>query len=146
MKKPVFKHSNLIFTISWLLTLPILLDICTGCNLFSFWIAWLLYFLVFIISVIRLVHGFSQKCYKFSFGLIAQLMLGAAILLFFQLSFNHIIETPVSDPVTPTVVEIAPPKALDIDSTTQAESKIKTKQDVKSIMETSARKDEKNHN
>lgn len=118
MKKPVFRYSNTIFTVSWLLTLPILLDICTLCNLFSFWVAWLLYFAVLIISIIRLVHGFSQKCYKFSFGLISQLLLGAIVLLFFQLSFNHIIETPVSDPVTPTVVEITPPKGLEIDTVT----------------------------
>lgn len=123
MKKPVFEYSKSIFTLSWLLTVPLLIDICTGCNLFSFWVAWLLYFCVFIISVIRLVHGFRQKCYKFSFGLIAQLLLGAVVLLFFQLSFNHIIETPVSDPVTPAVVEIAPPKGLDIDTVSTNDKK-----------------------
>lgn len=116
MQKPVFPHSRLWFTFSWILTVPLLIDICTGCNLFSFWIAWLLFFIITIISIVRLVHGFSQKCYKFSFGLIAQLILGAVVLCFFQLSFNHIIETPVSDPVTPTIVEIAPPKGLGIDT------------------------------
>lgn len=112
MKKPVFKHCNTVYTISWILTIPLLINICTGCNLFSFWVSWLLFFLILIISVIRLVHGFKQHCYKFCWGLIAQLALGAVVLGFFQLSFNNVIETPVSDPVTPTELSITPPKAF----------------------------------
>lgn len=118
MKKPNFTHSKTLFTISWILTVPLLINICTGCNLFSFWISWLLFLLIAIISLIRLIYGFRQKCYKFSFGLIGQLLLGAIVLGFFQLSFQHIITSPVSDPVTPTVLEIAPPKGLDIDTVT----------------------------
>lgn len=116
MKKPNFTHSNTLFTISWILTVPLLIDICTGCNLFSFWLSWLLLFMITIISIVRLIYGFKQKCYKFCFGLIAQLLLGAVVLGFFQLSFNHIIKSPVSDPVTPTVLEITPPKGLGIDT------------------------------
>lgn len=112
MKKPVFPHCNTLFTISWILTLPILLDICTACTLISFWLVWFFYFLVLIISIIRLWHGFAQKCYKFSFGLLAQLALGAAILIFFQLSFNNVIHTPFSHSVSPDVVEIANPVIL----------------------------------
>ncbi len=120
MKKPVFNHCNTVFTISWILTIPLLINICTGCNLFSFWLSWLLFFLILVISIIRLVHGFKQHCYKFSWGLIAQLLLGAAILIFFQLSFNHVIKTPVSDPVTPTELTIEPPKIIEpIDSLTK---------------------------
>ena len=134
MKKPIFPHCNTIFTISWILTVPLLINICTGCNLFSFWIAWLLFFVITIISIIRLVHGFRQKCYKFSFGLMAQLILGAVVLGFFQLSFNHVIETPVSDPVTPTVVEIAPPKGLDIDTVTPVKkSALKKDKEIKTV-------------
>lgn len=109
MNKPVFHHCNTLFTISWILTLPILIDICTACTLFSFWLVWLLFFAVLIISAIRLVHGFAQKCYKFCWSLIAQLLIGAGILLFFQLSFNDVIRTPLSNPVAPDVVEIANP-------------------------------------
>lgn len=124
MKKPVFNHCNTVFTISWILTIPLLINICTGCNLFSFWVSWLLFFLILVISIIRLVHGFKQHCYKFSWGLIAQLLLGAAILAFFQLSFNRIIVTPVSDPVTPTELTIAPPKIIEpIDSAVSATPK-----------------------
>ncbi len=115
MKKPVFPHCNTIYTISWILTVPILIDISTACTLFSFWIVWLLFFLVSILSIIRLWHGFAQKCYKFSFGLLAQLALGAAILGFFQLSFNDVIQTPLSHPKTPDIVEIANPM-LEVDS------------------------------
>lgn len=113
MKKPVFNHCNTVFTISWILTLPILIDICTGCTLFSFWIVWIFYFAVLGISIIRLVHGFRQKCYGFCWGLIAQLLLGAAILLFFKLSFNDIINTPVSHAVVPDDVEITNPVVAD---------------------------------
>lgn len=109
MKKPVFRHCNTIYTISWILTLPILIDICTACTLFSFWVVWLLYFAVLLISLVRLVHGFAQKCYKFCWGLIAQLLLGAAILVFFQLSFNDVIRNPLNHSVTPDVVEIENP-------------------------------------
>lgn len=112
-KKPIFHHCSTLYTISWILTIPLLINICTGCNLFSFWVSWLLFFLVLIISIIRLVHGFRQHCYKFSWGLIAQLVAGVAILLFFQLSFNKIITTPVSDPVTPTELKIKAPAIVD---------------------------------
>ena len=116
MKKPVFPHCNLVYTISWILTVPILIDISTACTLFSFWLVWLLFFLVTIISIIRLWHGFAQRCYKFCWSLIAQLLLGAAILGFFQLSFNNIIHTPFSHSLTPDIVEIANP-VLVVDST-----------------------------
>ncbi|MDE5675738.1 MAG: hypothetical protein K2I44_10420 [Muribaculaceae bacterium] len=116
MDKPQFSYCNTIFTISWILTVPLLINICTGCNLFSFWVSWILFFLITIISIIRLVHGFRQKCYKFCWGLIGELLLGACVLGFFQLSFNDVIKTPVSHPVTPTVVDIAPPVVLDPDS------------------------------
>lgn len=113
MNKPVFKHCNTVYTISWILTVPILLDICTACTLFSFWLVWLLFGIVFVLSVIRIFHGFAQKCYKFSWGLIAQLLLGGAILTFFQLSFNHVIDTPLSNSVTPDIIEIAKPDIID---------------------------------
>ena len=115
MNKPVFKFSKGTFAISALLTLPLLIDICTACHLFSLWIAWLLFTLICIVSAIRLWFAFSQKCYKFAWGLIGQLFLGAAVLTFFQLSYTNIIETPVSHPITPAVVNIAPPQ-LGIDS------------------------------
>ena len=116
MKKPQFPHCNTIFTISWILTVPLLINICTGCNLFSFWVSWILFFLILIISVVRLVFGFKQGCTKFCWGLIGELVLGAVVLGFFQLSFNDVIKTPVSDPVTPAVVNIAPPAVLHQDS------------------------------
>lgn len=116
MKKPQFPHCNTVFTISWILTIPLLINICTGCNLFSFWVSWILFFLVTIISIVRLVYGFKQGCHKFCWGLIGELALGAIVLGFFQLSFNNIIKTPVSDPVTPAVVNIAPPAVLLPDS------------------------------
>lgn len=109
MKKPVFRHSSLCYAISAILTIPLLIDICTACHLFSLWIAWLLFILVGIVSIIRLWFGFKQKCYKFSWGLIAQLLLGSGVLIFFQLSYNRVIETPVSNPVTPAVVNIVDP-------------------------------------
>ncbi len=109
MKKPVFNYSNALYTASWILTVPILIDICTACTLFSMWIVWVLFFIVLLISIIRLFHAFAQKCYKFAGGLIAQLVIGACILTFFQLSFNHVIETPVSNAIAPDVVEIANP-------------------------------------
>lgn len=109
MKKPIFKHSESLFTLSWLFTIPILVDICTACTLFSFWLVWFFFAIVLIISIIRIAHGFHQGCYKFSWGLIGQLIAGAAILLFFQLSFNDIIKTPVSHPVSPDILEITNP-------------------------------------
>lgn len=109
MNKPVFKHSNVWYTISAILTIPLLIDICTACHLFSLWLAWLLFFLICIISIVRLWFGFRQHCYKFSWGLIGQLILGAGVLIFFQLSVNRVIETPVSHPVTPAVVNIIDP-------------------------------------
>ena len=112
MTKPVFKHSKLLYSISAILTIPLLIDICTACHLFSLWIAWFLLFLIAGISAVRLWFAFTQKCYKFAWGLIGQLMLGAGVLIFFQLSINNVIETPVSHPVTPDVVDIAPPVIL----------------------------------
>ncbi len=109
MKKPVFPHANTIYTISWILIVPVLIDISTACTLFSFWLVWLLFFLVLFLSLIRLWHGFAQKCYKFCGSLLAQLMLVAAILGFFQLSFNNVIHTPLSHSVAPDIVEIADP-------------------------------------
>lgn len=70
----------------------------------------------------RLWFGFKQRLYKFSWGLIGQLMLGAAVLIFFQLSYNKVIETPVSHPVTPAVVDIQDPFVA-LDSTHKAGSK-----------------------
>lgn len=109
MKKPVFAHCNTIYTLSWILAVPILIDISTACTLVSFWIVWVLFFLVLFLSAIRLWHGFAQKCYKFCWSLIAQLVGIATILLFFQLSFNNVIHTPLSHSVTPDIVEIANP-------------------------------------
>lgn len=112
MTKPVFKYSGIWYAASAVLSIPLLIDICTACHLFSIWLAWLLFFLICIISFVRLWFGFKQKCYKFSWGLISQLLLGAAVLIFFQLSYNRVIETPVSHPVTPAVVEINDPFVL----------------------------------
>lgn len=109
MKKPVFHHSNTVYTLAWIFALPILIDICTGCTLISFWIVWMCFAVVLVLSIIRIIHGFRQKCYKFSWGLIAQLVLGAAILLFFQLSFNNVIHTAVSNPIAPPDVRVANP-------------------------------------
>lgn len=116
MQKPVFPHSKAWFIASALLTIPLLIDMCTACHLFSLWIAWLLFFLICGISIVRLVFAFKQQLYKFAWGLIGQLLLGAAVLLFFQLSYNKVIETPVSHPVTPAVVDIVNP-IEEIDST-----------------------------
>ena len=116
MNKPVFKYSKALFVISAILTIPLLIDICTACHLFSLWLAWILFIAICAISAIRLWFAFSQKCYKFAFGLIGQLLLGGAVLAFFQLSQTNIIETPVSHPITPAVVNIAPP-AIEHDST-----------------------------
>lgn len=109
MQKPQFKYSNIWFTISALLTIPLLIDICTACHLFSLWIAWLLFFLICLVSIVRLWHAFAQHLYKFAWGLIGQLLLGAGVLIFFQLSYNRVIETPVSNPITPAVVDIKDP-------------------------------------
>lgn len=109
MQKPVFKYSRIWYGISVVLTIPLLIDICTACHLFSLWIAWLLFFLICLVSFVRLWYAFTQHLYKFAWGLIGQLLLGAAILLFFQLSYNRVIETPVSNPVTPAVVDIVDP-------------------------------------
>lgn len=117
MKKPQFPHCNTLYTIGWILTIPILIEISTCCTLFSIWIAWLLLFIVTIISGIRVFQGFRQKCYKFSWGLLAQVALGFVILAFFQLSFNHTIQTPMSHPVTGDVVEVSEPIILPHDST-----------------------------
>ena len=112
MQKPDFKHSKILYTISAILTVPLLIDICCACHLFSLWLAWLLFTLICAVSIIRLIRAFSQKCYKFAFGLIGQLALGALVLAFFQLSYTNVIETPVSHPVTPAVVDIAPPDVI----------------------------------
>lgn len=109
MNKPVFKYSKIWFAISAILTIPLLIDICTACHLFPLWVAWALFILISAISLVRLWYGFSQHLYKFSWGLIGQLLLGAGILVFFQLSYNRVIETPVSNPITPVVVNIADP-------------------------------------
>lgn len=109
MTTPVFRYSKALFIVSAVLTIPLLIDICTACHLFSLWIAWLLFFLICIVSFIRLWFGFRQKLYNFSWGLIGQLLLGAAVLIFFQLSYNRVINTPVSNPVTPAVVDIVNP-------------------------------------
>lgn len=116
MKKPQFKHSMVWYSISAILTIPLLIDMCTACHLFSLWIAWVLFILIGAISIVRLWFGFRQQCYKFCWGLIGQLMLGAGVLVFFQLSYNKVIETPVSHPVTPAVVNITDP-FLQLDST-----------------------------
>lgn len=122
MKKPVFRHSKILFSLSAILTVPLLIDICTACNLFSLWIAWLLFILIGLISIIRLIFAFKQQCYKFAWGLIGQLALGAVLLTFFQLSYNNVIETPVSHPLAPAVVNIAEPAVLDGDSTPKTPS------------------------
>ena len=112
MNKPEFKHSTLLYGLSAILAVPLLIDMCTACHLFSLWLAWLLFTLICIISLIRLFFAFRQKCYKFAAGLLGQLILGAGVLTFFQLSYTNVIETPVSHPVTPAVVDIAPPIIL----------------------------------
>lgn len=109
MNKPNFKYSKILYVISAILTVPLLIDICCACHLFSLWIAWLLFTLIGIVSLIRIINAFRQHCYKFAACLVGQLTLGAAVLAFFQLSYTNIIETPVSHPVTPAVVDIAPP-------------------------------------
>lgn len=109
MSRPIFKYSNIWYWASAVLTIPLLIDMCTACHLFSLWIAWALFILICLISCVRLWYGFSQHLYKFSWGLIGQLVLGAVVLIFFQLSYNRVIETPVSNPVTPAVVNIADP-------------------------------------
>lgn len=109
MDKPTFKYSKALYIVSAILTIPLLIDICTACHLFSLWIAWLLFFLIVLISIFRLWYGFKQRMYKFSWGLIGQILLGAGVLIFFQLSYNRVIVTPVSNPVTPAVVNIHDP-------------------------------------
>ncbi|MCH5228769.1 MAG: hypothetical protein J1F12_02090 [Muribaculaceae bacterium] len=128
MQTPVFKYSKAWFIASAVLTIPLLIDICTACHLFSLWIAWLLFFLICIISIIRLIHAFAQHLYKFAWGLIGQLLLGAGVLIFFQLSYNKVIETPVSHPVTPAVVNIQDP-LLNLDSVHKSDQK--KNQDIK---------------
>ena len=122
MKKPVFNHSTVWYALSAILTIPLLIDICTACHLFSLWIAWLLFILIGAISIVRLWFGFRQQCYKFCWGLIGQLLLGAGVLIFFQLSYNRVIETHVSHPVTPAVVDISDP-FLELDSTHKSSNK-----------------------
>lgn len=122
MTKPVFKYSKIWFVASAILTIPLLIDMCTACHLFSLWIAWLLFFLICIISIVRLWFAFKQHLYKFAWGLIGQLLLGAAVLIFFQLSYNRVIETPVSNPITPAVVNINDP-FKNLDSTHKSQPK-----------------------
>lgn len=123
MTKPQFKYAKACYALSAILTIPLLIDICTACHLFSLWIAWLLLFLICIISTIRLWFAFSQGLYKFAWGLIAQILLGAGVLIFFQLSYNRVINTPVSNPVTPAVVDIADP-ILELDSARKENAKL----------------------
>ena len=125
MNKPVFKYSRIWFALSAILTIPLLIDICTACHLFPIWLAWLLFILIGIISLVRLWFAFKQHCYKFAWGLIGQLLLGAGVLIFFQLSYNRVIETPVSHPVTPVVVDIQDP-LVPHDSLHKTESKKET--------------------
>lgn len=123
MTKPQFKYAKACYALSAILTIPLLIDICTACHLFSLWIAWLLLFLICIISTIRLWFAFSQGLYKFAWGLIAQILLGAGVLIFFQLSYNRVINTPVSNPVTPAVVDIVDP-ILELDSARKENAKL----------------------
>lgn len=125
MNKPVFKYSRIWFALSAILTIPLLIDICTACHLFPIWLAWLLFILIGVISLVRLWFAFKQHCYKFAWGLIGQLLLGAGVLIFFQLSYNKVIETPVSHPVTPVVVDIQDP-LVPHDSIHKTESKKET--------------------
>ena len=114
MKKPVFKYSKLSYALSAILTIPLLIDFCTACHLFPLWLAWTLLTFIAIISCFRLWFAFSQHCYKFAAGLIGQLLIGAGVLTFFQLSYTNVIETPVSHPETPAIINIASPiPALD---------------------------------
>ena len=122
MQRPVFKYSGVWYALSAVLSIPLLIDICTACHLFSLWIAWLLFFLICGVSIVRLWYAFRQHLYKFAWGLIGQLLLGAGVLIFFQLSYNKVIETPVSHPVTPAVVNIVDP-IVALDSTHKSESK-----------------------
>ena len=122
MKKPVFRYSKIWYAVSAILSIPLLIDMCTACHLFSLWIAWLLFILIGAVSIVRLWFGFKQSCYKFCWGLIGQLLLGAGVLIFFQLSYNRVIETPVSHPLTPAVVNIQDPFA-NPDSVHKAEEK-----------------------
>ena len=109
MTRPEFKYANIWYAASAILTIPLLIDMCTACHLFSLWIAWLLFILICLVSLVRLWFAFAQHLYKFAWGLIGQLLLGAGVLIFFQLSYNRVIETPVSNPVTPAVVDIVDP-------------------------------------
>lgn len=141
MTKPVFKYSKVAYAASAVLTIPLLIDICTACHLFSLWIAWLLFILIGAISIVRLWFGFRQKCYRFSWGLIGELLLGAGVLVFFQLSYNRVINTPVSNPLTPAVVDIQDP-FLELDSTRKADSKkIAEPKDYKESKNSNDRKD-----
>ena len=133
MKKPVFKYANVCYAISAILSIPLLIDMCTACHLFSLWIAWILFILICIVSIIRLWYAFRQGCNKFAWGLIGQILLGGGVLIFFQLSYNRVIETPVSHPVTPAVVNIQDPfinndsiHKLDKEKKTSDTNKIKT--------------------
>ena len=125
MKKPEFRFSKFTYVISAILTIPLLIDFCTACHLFPLWLAWCLFFLIVIISGVRLWFAFAQHCYKFAIGLIGQILLGAGILTFFQLSYTDVIETPVSHPETPVVINITPP-ITDLDSTAKKDSEKKT--------------------
>ena len=135
MKKPEFKHSKLLYALSATLTVPLLIDICTACHLFSLWIAWLLFTLIGLISLIRIFFAFRQKCFKFLLCLLGQLAIGAAVLTFFQLSYTNVIETPVSHPITPAVVNIAPPvlihDSIKPDSITKFHPTLETSSDLK---------------
>ena len=109
MNKPVFKYSKVWYAASAVLSIPLLIDMCTACHLFPLWIAWILLILIGAISIVRLWFAFKQHLYKFAWGLIGQLLLGCGVLIFFQLSYNDVIKTPVSNPLTPAVVNISDP-------------------------------------
>lgn len=109
MKKPQFRHSDALYTATWLLAIPILVEICTACTLYSMWIAWVLLFFVAVLVIWRMVFALKQKCWAFAGSLFGQLALAVAILIFFQLSFNNVIQTPLSHPVSTDVVEVSNP-------------------------------------
>lgn len=109
MKRPQSRFDYPLYTATWIIALPILVEICTGCTLFSLWIAWVLMAVVTILVVWRGTIAARQKCWSFVASLASQWLVGVGILVFFQLSFNNVIETPVSHPVSEDVVDVANP-------------------------------------
>lgn len=124
MKAPEFKHSNSIYTFSWLFALPVLIDICTACTLFSLWIAWICFVVVCIFSLIRLTHGIKQRCWGFCVVLASELILVGGCLGFFSLSFRHVIETPVSNQLKSDDVVVKNPIIVGRDSTLKSQDSI----------------------